>query len=74
MLYSIIYGCLLQTITFLFTSVKDGPLGDMIVSSNPEILDIDADYKEPQSCSVYASEIYNHLRVAEVCAIDIFLL
>ncbi|XP_018847567.2 cyclin-A2-4-like isoform X1 [Juglans regia] len=46
--------------------VKDGPLGDMILSSNPEVLDIDADYKEPQSCSVYAPEIYNHLRVAEL--------
>lgn len=34
----------------------------------PEFTDIDSDNKDPQLCSHYASDIYNNLRVAEVCA------
>ena len=36
-------------------------------SSDPEFIDIDSDHKDPQLCSLYAADIYNNLRVAEVC-------
>ncbi|KAF5466670.1 hypothetical protein F2P56_016577 [Juglans regia] len=45
---------------------KGGFYGDIIISSNPDVIDIDADYMEPQLCSVYAPDIYNNLRVAEL--------
>ncbi|CAB4303220.1 unnamed protein product [Prunus armeniaca] len=45
----------------------DGSLSvDMVTSSNQYIVNIDADYKDPQLCSLYAPDIYNHLRVAEL--------
>ncbi|XP_034197241.1 cyclin-A2-4 isoform X2 [Prunus dulcis] len=45
----------------------DGSLSaDMVTSSNQHIVNIDADYKDPQLCSLYAPDIYNHLCVAEV--------
>lgn len=40
-------------------------------SSYSDYLDIDSDKKNPQLCSLYASEIYNNLRVAEVCAMEV---
>ncbi|VVA38127.1 PREDICTED: cyclin-A2-4 [Prunus dulcis] len=45
----------------------DGSLSaDMVTSSNQHIVNIDADYKDPQLCSLYAPDIYNHLCVAEL--------
>ncbi|KAK9923270.1 hypothetical protein M0R45_031699 [Rubus argutus] len=41
-------------------------LMNMITSSNLDIVDIDADNKDPQLCSLYARDIYNNLRVAEL--------
>ncbi|KAL4290766.1 hypothetical protein GQ457_14G005910 [Hibiscus cannabinus] len=35
-------------------------------SSDPDFKDIDSDKKDPQLCSLYAPEIYNNLRVAEL--------
>ncbi|XP_024452948.2 cyclin-A2-4 isoform X2 [Populus trichocarpa] len=35
-------------------------------SSDPEFIDIDSDHKDPQLCSLYAADIYNNLRVAEL--------
>ena len=35
--------------------------------SKGEFIDIDADHKDPQLCRQYAVDIYNNLRVAEVC-------
>ncbi|XP_061981160.1 cyclin-A2-4-like [Populus nigra] len=35
-------------------------------SSDPEFIDIDIDHKDPQLCSLYAADIYNNLRVAEL--------
>lgn len=40
------------------------------ISSDPDFMDIDCDYKDPQLCSLYASDIYSNLRVAEVCSLD----
>lgn len=57
----------------MVASVKGGLSGD-VISSNPDIVDIDGDYKEPQLCSVYAPDIYSNLRVAEVCVVDTFFL
>ena len=54
----------------MITSVKGGLSGDMLISNNPDITDIDADHKDPQLCGVYAPDIYSNLRVAEVCAFD----
>ncbi|KAH0982674.1 hypothetical protein GBA52_009851 [Prunus armeniaca] len=48
-------------------AAHDGSLSvDMVTSSNQHIVNIDADYKDPQLCSLYAPDIYNHLRVAEL--------
>lgn len=52
----------------MVTSVKGG------LSSNPDVIDIDADHKELRLCSVYAPDIYSNFRVAEVCIVDAFLL
>lgn len=46
--------------------VKGGLSGDMLISNNPDITDIDADHKDPQLCGVYAPDIYSNLRVAEL--------
>ncbi|XP_011039987.1 PREDICTED: cyclin-A2-4-like [Populus euphratica] len=35
-------------------------------SCDPEFIDIDNDHKDPQLCSIYAADIYNNLRVAEL--------
>ncbi|XWS11870.1 hypothetical protein CRYUN_Cryun37aG0038300 [Craigia yunnanensis] len=40
--------------------------GTSITSSDPDFIDIDSDKKDPQLCSLYAPEIYNNLRVAEL--------
>lgn len=56
-------------------AAHDGSLSvDMVTSSNQHIVNIDADYKDPQLCSLYAPDIYNHLRVAEVCAVWRYLI
>jgi len=45
----------------LLTALKD-----------PDITNIDDDdLEDPQSCSLYAADIYDTMRVAEVCAISI---
>lgn len=31
------------------------------------VFDIDSKHKDPRMCSVYAAELYNNLRVTEVC-------
>lgn len=46
---------------------------NMVTLSNPDIVDIDAGHKDPQLCSLYAPDIYNNLRVAEVCAVHVIL-
>ncbi|KAK8496881.1 hypothetical protein V6N12_072493 [Hibiscus sabdariffa] len=40
--------------------------GTSITSSDLDFVDIDLDTKDPQLCSLYAPEIYNNLRVAEL--------
>lgn len=45
---------------------KGGLSGEMVTSSNLDIIDIDKDLKEPRLCSNYAAEIYSNLRVAEL--------
>ncbi|GMI78065.1 Cyclin A2;4 [Hibiscus trionum] len=40
--------------------------GTSTTSSDPDFKDIDSDKKDPQLCSLYAQEIYNNLRVAEL--------
>ncbi|XP_062164533.1 cyclin-A2-4-like [Alnus glutinosa] len=46
--------------------VTGGLSGDMTILSNLDIIDIDADLKEPRLCSIYAPDIYSNLRVAEL--------
>nr|XP_011466716.1 PREDICTED: cyclin-A2-4 isoform X2 [Fragaria vesca subsp. vesca] len=41
-------------------------LMNMITSSKLDVVDIDAGHKDPQLCSLYAPDIYNNLRVAEL--------
>ncbi|XVF74650.1 hypothetical protein PTKIN_Ptkin13bG0128000 [Pterospermum kingtungense] len=43
-----------------------GVSGTSITSSDPDFIDIDSNKKDPQLCSLYAPEIYNNLRVAEL--------
>ncbi|PKI43323.1 hypothetical protein CRG98_036303 [Punica granatum] len=45
--------------------VEKGLLSEDI-PSNPEIINIDADKKNPLLCSIYAPDIYDNLRLAEV--------
>ncbi|XVF25044.1 hypothetical protein REPUB_Repub13aG0179800 [Reevesia pubescens] len=40
--------------------------GTSVTSSDPDFIDIDSDKKDTQLCSLYAPEIYNNLRVAEL--------
>eukprot|EP01018_Ginkgo_biloba_P008678 Gb_07594 [translate_table: standard] len=35
-------------------------------STSVEFIDIDSNHKDPQMCSIYASEIYDHMRIAEL--------
>ena len=42
-------------------------------STTPDFTDIDADHGDPQLCSLYASEIYRNLHVAEVGSYKIYL-
>lgn len=43
--------------------------------SNLDITDIDCNDRDAQLCTVYANDIYNNLRVAEVCDDDsVFLI
>ncbi|KAE8056398.1 hypothetical protein FH972_013176 [Carpinus fangiana] len=50
----------------LENQIKGGPSGDMTISSNVDIIDIDVDLKELQLCSIYAPDIYSNLRDAEL--------
>lgn len=34
---------------------------------HPDVVDIDADVEDPQHCSIYAADIYDNLRILEVC-------
>ncbi|XP_022777152.1 cyclin-A2-4 [Durio zibethinus] len=45
---------------------KIGFSATSMTSSDPDFIDIDSDKKDPQLCSLYAPEIYNNLRVAEL--------
>ncbi|XP_015573777.1 cyclin-A2-4 [Ricinus communis] len=45
---------------------KQSLIGGGMISSNPDVKDIDCDHKDPQLCSSYASDIYSNLRVAEL--------
>ena len=42
-----------------------------IALKDPHITDIDDDLEDPQLCSLYAADIYNNLRVSEVCVINV---
>ncbi|KAK9282256.1 hypothetical protein L1049_005170 [Liquidambar formosana] len=45
---------------------KGSLFGKLMISTNPDVSDIDSDHGDPQLCSLYASEIYSNLRVAEL--------
>ncbi|EXC25827.1 hypothetical protein L484_019461 [Morus notabilis] len=45
---------------------KGNACGDIITSRSPDIVDVDADHKDPHLCSTYAPDIYSNLRVAEL--------
>ena len=54
------------------TADKVGLCGKLMISTNPDITEIDSDHKDSQLCSLYAPDIYSNLSVAEVCVADIF--
>lgn len=41
-------------------------------SNELDIVDIDANLKDPQACSLYAPDIYSNIRLTEVCAAAIY--
>ncbi|KAL5574638.1 hypothetical protein UlMin_016337 [Ulmus minor] len=45
---------------------ESGNASANITSKTPDIVDVDADHKDPQLCCFYASDIYYNLRVAEL--------
>lgn len=45
---------------------NDSPSDKLGWSSNLNFQDIDNDHSDPQMCSMYATDIYVHLRMAEV--------
>lgn len=48
-------------------AAKKGNISELLdVSKHPDVADIDADFEDPQLCSHYAADIYDHLRVAEL--------
>jgi hypothetical protein len=52
-------------------AAKKGNYSELLdVSKHPDVVDIDADFEDPQLCSLYAADIYDHFRVAEVCPIN----
>lgn len=53
---------------------KGNPFGSINTSRCPDIVDVDADHKDPQLCCIYAPDIYNNLHVSEVCVTSIFFL
>ncbi|KAE8716435.1 Cyclin-A2-1 [Hibiscus syriacus] len=50
----------------MITAEKIRFSGTSITSSDPDFVDIDLDKKDPQLCGLYAPDIYNNLRVAEL--------
>lgn len=66
----IILSCVNNSCILLIGTTEKGSFnGNQTTSSNPEIKDIDSD-KDPQSCRLYAPEMYHNFKVAEVCIID----
>lgn len=52
-------------------AAKRGCLSQLLsASTNPDVVDLDADHEDPQLCSDYAPDIYENLRVFEVCALN----
>jgi hypothetical protein len=52
-------------------AAKKGNYSELLdVSKHPDVVDIDADFEDPQLCSLYAADIYDHFRVAEVCPVN----
>lgn len=54
------------------TVADKGNISELLdVSKHPDVADIDADFEDPQLCSLYAADIYDHMRVAEVCPVNV---
>ncbi|XP_058751835.1 cyclin-A2-4-like [Vicia villosa] len=48
-------------------AAEKGNISELLdVSKHPDVADIDADFEDPQLCSLYAADIYDHMRVAEL--------
>ncbi|KAJ1404061.1 Cyclin-like [Sesbania bispinosa] len=48
-------------------AAKKGSLSESLnASKDPDVADIDADFEDPQLCSMYATDIYDNLHVAEL--------
>ncbi|XP_057514675.1 cyclin-A2-4-like isoform X2 [Actinidia eriantha] len=45
---------------------KVGLCGKLMISTNPDITEIDSDHKDSQLCCIYAPDIYSNLSVAEL--------
>ncbi|KHG12484.1 CYCA2-4: Cyclin-A2-4 [Gossypium arboreum] len=62
--YRLTYTCVLCC--GMVTAKKVSFSGTSTTSSEPDLKDIDSDKQDLQLCSLYAPEIYNNLRVAEL--------
>lgn len=41
----------------------------LIVTKDLDVVDIDSNLKDPQACSLYAPDIYDNIRITEVCPV-----
>ncbi|KAF5957110.1 hypothetical protein HYC85_004335 [Camellia sinensis] len=51
--------------TFVMNTAEKAGVCGKLMSTNPDVRDIDSDHKDPQLCSLYAPDIYSNLRAVE---------
>jgi len=66
-----LYSSLLTCIYNYFADKKDNVSKVFTALKDQEVTSIDDDLGDPQLCSLYAADIYDTMRVAEVCAINL---
>jgi len=54
-----------------FADKKDNLLKVLTALTDQEVTSIDDDLGDPLLCSLYAADIYDTMRVVEVCAINL---
>lgn len=66
----LIFTCFFLVSASQTVAAKKSSLAELQnVSQDPDFTDIDADSEDPQLCGLYATDIYNNFRVAEVCVV-----